>query len=333
MLNCAHCQTQLKDNSFYCKKCGREVYVCINCGQVGIGRRCSHDGKPLIPAKEKAFNLPPPPASLDDLMLELDSLVGLTSVKQQIRNLVDSLNVKMKEAAANGYKHIPPTHFIFQGNPSTGKSTVARLLAKILHSIGLLWKGHLIEASDRDLVGLYVGQTAPKTNAVIDSAMGGVLFIDEAYTLNCEKYTWNSNVREAIETLLIRMQNDLGVFTVVFAGYSDEMLQFVNDVPIIGRISITINFDDYTPDEMAQIFLSMVEVKGMVFVEESGPTLVSYFDHLYQNRDSSFANGRMVRNVFEKALQKQADRMAALLESTESLVDYQYDEIYITDLP
>jgi SpoVK/Ycf46/Vps4 family AAA+-type ATPase len=273
------------------------------------------------------------PVSVEDALQELNSLIGLQRVKAEVKGLINYLKVEKMRAERGGKSTALNLHFVFTGSPGTGKTTVARILAKILKALEILPEGHLVETARKDLVGQYIGETAPKTTKVIDSAMGGVLFIDEAYALMPAGNT-NDFGKEAIDTLLIRMENDRGRFVVIAAGYSRDMNRFLaGNEGLPSRFTRTIEFDDYTPEEMAQIFLGMVEAKGMVFVESSGPTLVSYFDHLYQHRDSSFANGRTVRNVFEKALQKQADRMAVLAERVDTLDNHLLDEIYIEDLP
>jgi len=253
--------------------------------------------------------------SLDEVLGRLDRLIGLTAVKVEVRRIVDYLKVEQARAATGGKTTPLNLHFVFRGNPGTGKTTVARVLADVFKALGLLSRGHLVEVERSGLVGQYVGQTAPKTNAVIDSALGGVLFIDEAYTLSYS--TSGSDFgREAIDVLLKRMEDDRGKFIVIAAGYSDEMDQFVNSNPgLVSRFTKHVDFDDYTPDEMKGIFRSMAEAKGMVLDPGVEPVLDASFQRLYATRDRSFANGRTVRNLFEAALQNQAGRVAGLVSA------------------
>ena len=249
--------------------------------------------------------------SLGEVLGQLDRLVGLSTVKTEVRKIVNYLRVEQARAVAGGKATPLNLHFVFRGNPGTGKTTVARVLADAFRAMGLLSKGHLVEVERSGLVGQYVGHTAPKTNAVIDSALGGVLFIDEAYALS--RSTSGSDFgQEAIDTLLKRMEDDRGKFIVIAAGYSDEMEQFVNSNPgLSSRFTKYIDFDDYTPEEMKGIFRSMAEAKGMVLEPGVEPVIEALFRRLYEKRGRSFANGRTVRNLFETALQNQAGRLVS----------------------
>lgn len=273
------------------------------------------------------------PVSVEDALQELNSLIGLQRVKDEVKGLINYLKVEKMRASRGGKSTALNLHFVFTGSPGTGKTTVARIIAKILKALEILPEGHLVETARKDLVGQYIGETAPKTTKVIDSAIGGVLFIDEAYALMPAGNT-NDFGKEAIDTLLIRMENDKGKFIVIAAGYERDMNRFLaGNEGLPSRFTRTIEFDDYTPQEMAQIFMSMVKAKSMEYLESSNPTLIAYFDHLYQHCDGSFANGRTVRNVFEKTLQRQADRIAALIDSGEILNDNEIDQICFDDLP
>jgi SpoVK/Ycf46/Vps4 family AAA+-type ATPase len=253
--------------------------------------------------------------SLEDVMGRLDRLIGLSAVKAEVRRIVDYLKVEQARAAAGGKVTPLNLHFVFRGNPGTGKTTVARVLADVFKALGLLSKGHLVEVEKSKLVAQYVGQTAPMTNAVIDSAMGGILFIDEAYSLTPKGAGYDFG-QEAIDTLLKRMEDDRGKFIVIAAGYSEEMDRFVSSNPgLVSRFTKHIDFDDYTPDEMKAIFRSMAEAKGMVLGLGVETVLDASFQRLYATRDRSFANGRTVRNLFEAALQNQAGRVASLVSA------------------
>lgn len=268
-----------------------------------------------------------------DALQELNSLIGLQRVKDEVKGLINFLKVEKKRAERGGKSTALNLHFIFKGSPGTGKTTVARVIAKILKALEILPEGHLVETDRKDLVGQYIGETAPKTTKVIDKAMGGVLFIDEAYALMPSGIS-NDLGKEAIDTLLVRMENERGKFVVIAAGYSRDMDRFLaGNEGLSSRFTRTIEFDDYTAEEMAQIFVAMVSTKHMTLTEDAERTLIQYFGQLYQNRDASFANGRTVRNIFERTLQKQANRLAVWMENEEELVDSLFDQICIDDLP
>lgn len=247
---------------------------------------------------------------LEDAMNELNNLIGLSAVKQKIAGLIDYLEVEKIRSSEGGKKTTLNIHFIFKGNPGTGKTTVARILANIFKAMGLLSKGQLVETDRKDLVAEYVGQTATKTNKVIENAIGGVLFIDEAYTLSTGG--GNDFGKEAIDTLLKRMEDDRGKIIVIAAGYDNDMDRFLQSNPgLTSRFTNHIQFDDYTPEEMTAIFKSNVKSKGMVLEENTDDFVLNIFTKIFEKRDKNFANGRTVRNLFENVLQNQAMRIAA----------------------
>jgi len=249
--------------------------------------------------------------SLEEALQGLDNLVGLASVKREVRTLINYLKVEQARMLTGG-KVTPLTlHFVFSGNPGTGKTTVARILARIFKAMGLLSKGHLVEVDRKDLVGEYVGQTAPKTNKKIDEALGGILFIDEAYSL--VRGGPSDFGREALETLLKRMEDDRGKFVVIAAGYREEMKTFLDSNPgLRSRFTRFIDFEDYTASELKDIFVSMAKSKDMQLGDGVEQLLVGLFTNLYERRDRSFGNGRTVRKIFERSLQEQANRIVTL---------------------
>ena len=253
--------------------------------------------------------------SVEKLLEELNNLTGLASVKSEIASQINFLEAEKLRSAAGGKKLNINLHFVFTGNPGTGKTTVARILARIFKGLGILSKGQLIEVTDKDLVAGYVGQTSANTNKIIDSAMGGVLFIDEAYTLAKKQ---NSFGQEAIDTLLKRMEDDRGKFIVIAAGYSKEMEEFLNSNPgLDSRFTRKINFEDYTPQELRSIMLSMILKEGLKINEAAEIKITERLKEICNNKNNRFANGRTVRNEFEKILQVQSTRLITLKKKGE----------------
>ncbi|MBQ9356691.1 MAG: AAA family ATPase, partial [Prevotella sp.] len=199
-----------------------------------------------------------------ECLKKFEGMVGLESVKKEVANLAAFLNLQIKRGETNTFQG---KHYVFTGNPGTGKTTVARIMADVFKTLGILSRGQLIEADRSKLVAGYAGQTAIKTNQLIDTAMGGVLFIDEAYTLKSTDQ--DSFGSEAIDTLLKRLEDDRGKFICIVAGYTEQMHDFIDSNPgLKSRFTQTIHFDDYTPDELTQIFLSMAESKKFELDEE-----------------------------------------------------------------
>jgi AAA+ superfamily predicted ATPase len=235
--------------------------------------------------------------------------------------------VEKKRIELGGEKTALNIHFVFTGNPGTGKTTVARIIAEVFKSLGLLSQGQLIEVDRTKLVGSYIGQTAPKTEQVINKAMGGVLFIDEAYTLSPQ--TQSDYGPEAINTLLKRMEDDRGKFLVIVAGYTNEMAEFLETNPgLASRFTKKIHFVDYQPNEMMQIMKLFVAKKGMILDSEAEQYLNNHFTELYNSRDKNFGNARTVRNIFENTIQKQSGRISDILDSP----DFTDDQINVIKL-
>ena len=250
-----------------------------------------------------------PPEKIEDLLAELDGYIGLTAIKKEVRSLINMVTVH-KLRKENGL----PTpelslHMVFSGNPGTGKTTVARIMARIYHSLDILSKGHLVEVDRSGLVAGYVGQTAIKTTKVIESALGGVLFIDEAYALNGSGE--NDFGQEAINTILKAMEDHRDDLVVIVAGYDGLMDTFIHSNPgLESRFNRFLHFDDYTLDEMVQIFDMRCE-KGCYRLAEDARPLLREFIQLANTNSISFGNGRGVRNLFEQLLVVQANRLAA----------------------
>ena len=247
----------------------------------------------------------------DELMAQLDSLVGLDDVKKDIKNLMNLVKVR-RLRRENGLP-IPPMslHMVFMGNPGTGKTTVARIISGLYAAIGVLEKGQLIEVDRSGLVAGYVGQTALKTQEVIKSALGGVLFIDEAYSLASGGE--NDFGREAIETILKAMEDHRDELIVVVAGYDGPMEKFINSNPgLQSRFNKYFYFPDYNGEQLLYIFKGQCKKNGYALTEEAEAEAKAMFEELYENRGENFGNGRDVRNVFEDTVVRQSNRVAAL---------------------
>lgn len=248
-----------------------------------------------------------------DSMAELNNLIGLTRVKKEVASLRNFVIVQ-QQRKEQGMKTISVSyHCVFSGCPGTGKTTVARIVAGIYKELGILKKGHLVEVQRSDLVAEYVGQTAPKTNAKIDEAQDGVLFIDEAYTLSTGGA--NDFGQEAINTLLKRMEDDRDRLVVILAGYSDEIKQFINSNPgLESRFNRYIHFDDYTDEELMDIFSYNLHNAQYAITPDAYLAVHQIVSDKVANKDSRFGNARYIRNLFEKIIQKQSDRLAQLGE-------------------
>ena len=247
----------------------------------------------------------------DELMARLEELVGLESVKKDVKSLVNLMKVR-KLRQAQGLP-VPPMslHMVFMGNPGTGKTTVARLVAGLYAAIGVLSKGQLVEVDRSGLVAGYVGQTALKTQEVIKSALGGVLFIDEAYSLSSGGE--NDFGREAIETILKAMEDHRDDLIVIVAGYDKPMEKFLSSNPgLESRFNKYFHFPDYKGEELLAIFKGQCEKNGYALSGEAEQAAREMFDKLYENRDENFGNGRDVRNCFENMVVRQSNRVAAM---------------------
>ena len=261
------------------------------------------------PAAETAPEAPPK-EDITELKTELEQYIGLDAVKQEVNNLINMAQIEQKRREAD----LPCTdmslHMVFSGNPGTGKTTIARIMARIYHSLGILSLGHLVEVDRSGLVAGYVGQTAAKTSKVIEKALGGVLFIDEAYALNGKSE--NDFGQEAIDTLLKAMEDHRDDLVIIVAGYDGLMETYVHSNPgLESRFNRYLHFDDYSVEELVRIFELQCK-KGCYKLDEDARKAVRLLIAEKNTAPVSFGNARGVRNLFEQILTAQCNRLAAL---------------------
>lgn len=254
--------------------------------------------------------------TIEELLGELDQLIGLLRVKQEVHRLLAFVKVQALRQAYGISEPEVAHHSVFYGSPGTGKTTVARLYGRMLKSLGLLSKGHLVETDRAGLVGGYIGQTAIKTEEKISEALGGILFIDEAYSLSKGPHASWDYGSEVIQTLMKRMEDHRRDFVVIVAGYPDPMHVFLrSNEGFRSRFSSYIHFEDYSPEELLEIFKSFCE-QGNYEAETEALELVSAaIDYKYSLRDATFGNARFIRNLFQNIIRNHAARVAAAIEN------------------
>ena len=266
-------------------------------------------------ATDQPVNQPQPQAEPEeDPMETLQNLIGLDTIKKDVKELIDFVKVQKARKEA-GLKSVPVSlHLVFTGNPGTGKTTVARIIAKLYQQIGVLAKGQLIEVDRSGLVAGYVGQTAIKTQEQIGKALGGVLFIDEAYALSQKDDAFG---QEAIETILKAMEDHRDDLIVIVAGYTGPMEDFMNSNPgLESRFNKYFNFPDYNGEELYKIFLLRCKKNSYELSKSAQKEAKKIFNEMYENRSDNFGNGRDVRNFFEDTVIRQANRLAAMENPT-----------------
>jgi SpoVK/Ycf46/Vps4 family AAA+-type ATPase len=270
----------------------------------------------------------PQTVNYTDCLAKLNGMVGLAAVKKEISNLAAFLNLQIRRGETNTFQG---KHYVFTGNPGTGKTTVARIMADVFRTLGILSRGQLVEADRSKLVAGFSGQTAIKTNQLIDSAMGGVLFIDEAYTLKSNDQ--DSFGAEAIDTLLKRLEDDRGKFICIVAGYTDQMHDFIDTNPgLKSRFTQTIHFEDYTPDELTEIFVNLAKDKNFTIDEETRAAVHRQFEQLYLRRDKNFGNAREARRIFDQTVERQSQRLVGHVNDPNLKQEDMY-RITTVDLP
>ena len=242
---------------------------------------------------------------------ELDDLIGLESVKKEVRSLANFVKLQ-KQREAKGLKVAKVSyHLVFYGSPGTGKTTVARIIGRIYKDLGVLKKGHTVETDRSGLVSKYLGQTALKTDTVVQHAIHGVLFIDEAYALVPEDGNGQDYGQEAISTLLKRMEDYRDSLVVIIAGYKNEMQRFIDSNPgLQSRFNRYIDFPDYTGAELTDIFKMYMKKNQYTLAPDAENYLREQLDYAVAHKDRNFGNARYARNVFEKSIQQQANRLA-----------------------
>jgi stage V sporulation protein K len=258
--------------------------------------------------------------SLEKVLEELHQLIGLEEVKNDVKELINLLEIQ-KKRSEQGLKNIEITlHTVFLGPPGTGKTSVARLLSRIFKHLGFLSKGQMYETDREGMIAGYVGQTATKVNKAVEESKGGVLFIDEAYALT-QNALGNDYGAEAVNTLLKRMEDHRDDLAVVVAGYTEPMKIFIESNPgLRSRFNRFFHFDHFSPSQLFQIFENFCKSSDFIINEEAKEKLNDTFELLYSKKDEGFGNARVVRNLFEKCVQNQANRIVKLKKISQKVL-------------
>lgn len=280
--------------------------------QPHIGKDAPAKAAPQEPPVKKGEETETPEREdIEALQKELDGYIGLDNIKKEVRSLINIAQVYQKRKENDLPTADMSLHMVFSGNPGTGKTMIARLMARVYHSLGILSKGQLVEVDRSGLVAGYVGQTAIKTSKVLEKAAGGVLFVDEAYTLISGSE--NDFGQEAVDTILKAMEDNRDDLIVIVAGYTDLMYDFIESNPgLRSRFNRYLEFTDYTPEEMLEIFRGNCKKSSYEPDEAAQNKLLEYFREMTAAQRRTFGNARGVRNVFERILSCQANRLAGL---------------------
>ena len=275
--------------------------------------------KPIIVSATPP-NAKSPQEMIAEALAELEQLTGLQSIKAEVRTLVNVLQLQ-RQRQELGLPQTPLSlHLVFRGNPGTGKTTVARIIGRIYAALGLLQKGHLVEVDRSALVAEFAGQTGPKTHKKIDEALGGLLFVDEAYSLVAEGRE-DPYGNEAVQAILKRMEDDRHRLAIIFAGYPEPLDQLLTSNPgLSSRFNTQLTFADYSPGELGQIFKSLCAANHYHVTGDAQGRLLLVLARLHEERDEHFGNGRLVRNVFEQSIRRLANRIAGIAPLTKELL-------------
>lgn len=278
--------------------------------------------------------IPIPGDPLKEAMAELDGLIGMEGIKEEVRSLTNFILMQRQRREADLPELKLSLHTVFTGNPGTGKTTVARIVGHILGAMGILKKGHVVETDRSGLVAEYAGQTAPKTNKKIDEALDGILFIDEAYSLVGEG-TEDNYGNEAVQTLLKRMEDDRDRLVVVLAGYPEPIDRLLKSNPgLSSRFSRNIHFEDYPPSDLGRILQSICDSNHYDLPAITRAKFLSAMTWLCAHKDEHFGNGRLVRNAFENAVRRLANRIASVAPVTkEMLTRFEAEDLQFDDVP
>jgi len=256
--------------------------------------------------------------TIDEVLQDIEGLVGLANVKHEVSSLINSLQVQTLRKNAGLSNAEISNHMVFYGNPGTGKTTIARKLGELYYLLGFLTKGHFVETDRSGLIGGYLGQTAIKTNEVLDSALGGILFIDEAYSLYQDDQN-DPYGRESIDTILKYMEDNRENIVIIVAGYEDPMGRFLQSNPgLKSRFNKFLCFEDYNSDELAQIFNLMARDSTYSLDDDAQAHLALITKEIVKLKQENFANGRTIRNLFEKSITNQANRIVRQQSSDRS---------------
>ena len=330
VLSMAHDLLRFKDKNFGNAGTVRNLYqetVMRMTQRLVKTRKCSRKALQTILPEDLPPRTVGSQENVDLILTEIDGMIGLAPVKEELRRLVASVRTQKAREKAGIKSSDASYHCVFTGNPGTGKTTIARKMAKIYHALGILATDKFVETDRSKLVGEYIGQTAPKTNDVIDSALDGVLFIDEAYTLsNRGKEDFG---QEAIDTLLKRMEDDRNRLVVIVAGYTDDMKRFIGaNSGLKSRFTRYIDFPDYSAEELLQMFKKTVSKNQYICSADAEAEFLDWMKDAVSKQEKGFGNGRFVRNCFERILEQQALRLDKIAKPTHK----QLKELTVADV-